>query len=178
MTLTSVFNIDKMQANKHEIEQALAFVQTPLVFFVEHDTWPVGDLPWGAIASAVESRAGGLRMLRLHYDVQIHPSHEYLMRDPGPVDCGGLPVRRTRQWSQRPHVARTDFYRGLMGEFFAPGDRTMIEDAIYGHGESGSWERFGLGIYAPAGDMKRSATCDGRKADPKYAMTYRGKVIG
>lgn len=169
------------EQHTHQAEmtrQALAMVQTPLVFFVEHDTWPVGEIPFAEIAHAVDTRAGGLRMLRLHYDVQVHPSHEYLMRDPAPVDCAGVPVRRTRQWSQRPHIARTDFYRHLISEFFTPGDRTMIEDAIYGPGESGSWERFGLGIYAPPGDMKRSATCDGRKDDPKYPMVYRGKVIG
>lgn len=169
------------EAHTHQAEmtrQALAFVQTPLVFFVEHDTWPVGEIPFGALAHAVETAACGLRMLRLHYDAAVHPSHRYLMADPSPVDCAGVPVRRTRQWSQRPHIARTDYYRHLVAEFFTAGDRTMIEDAVYGPAESGSWERFGLGIYAPPGDMKRSATCDGRGSDPKYPMVWRGKVLG
>lgn len=154
---------------------ALPMVRTPLLLYVEADTWPVGEIPWSRLARAVETGAGGLRMLRLHYDVQIHSSHEYLMLDRGPVDCAGVPVRRTRQWSQRPHLARTDYYRERVASVFGPDDRTFIEDIVYGRAEGGPWETWGLGIYAPPGDMKRSTTCDGRGADPKLDIVYGGR---
>lgn len=157
------------------LSPALAEVRTPLVMYVEADTWPVGDLPWSRIAAAVESGAGGLRMLRLHYDVQIHPEHEYLMLEPAPVDCGGVPVRRTRQWSQRPHIARTDYYRDRVSTVFGADDRTFIEDIIYGRAEGGTWGEWGLGIYAPPGDMRRSTTCDGRGSEPKYDIVHGGR---
>lgn len=153
----------------------LPMVRTPLVMYVEADTRVVGEIPWSRLARAVEDGAGGLRMLRLHYDVQVHPEHEYLMLDRAPVDCAGVPVRRTRQWSQRPHIARTDYYRERVAAIFGPDDRTFIEDIIYGRAEGGPWETWGLGIYAPPGDMRRSTTCDGRGADPKFDITYAGR---
>ena len=157
--------------------RALRMVTTPLVMYVEHDTWPVGEIPFARLAAAVEGGAGGLRMLRLHYDAQIHPEHEYLMLDRAPVDCGGVPVRRTRQWSQRPHIARTDFYRDVVAPIFSEGDRTFIEDIVYGRAEGGSWDAWGLGIYAPAGDMRRSTTCDGRRGESKYTITHGGREM-
>lgn len=158
--------------------RALEIVQTPLVFFVEHDTWPVGEIPFGALARTVENGHGGVQMLRLHYDTRIHPEHEYLMLDGGAIDAGGVPVRRTRQWSQRPHLARADWYRNLLAEHFRLEDRTMIEDAIYGPAVAAPWERFGLAIYEPSGDVKRSATCDGRQSDPKFFSQHAGRRLG
>lgn len=157
--------------------EALQLVQTPLVFFVEHDTWPVGEIPFGALARTVEHGYGGVQMLRLHYDVAIHPEHEYLMLDRGPIDAGGVPVRRTRQWSQRPHLARADWYRDRLATHFRPEDRTMIEDPMYGIAVDAPWERFGLAIYEPQGDIKRSATCDGRGSDPKYDSLHGGRRL-
>ena len=154
---------------------ALPMVRTPLVLYVEADTRPVGEIPWSRLAHAVETGAGGLRMLRLHYDVQVHREHEYLMIDRAPIDCAGVPVRRTRQWSQRPHLARTDYYERQVASLFTPADRTFIEDVIYGRAEGGPWETWGLGVYATPGDMKRSTTCDGRGADPKLDIIYGGR---
>lgn len=153
----------------------LPMIRTPLLLYVEADTRTVGEIPWSRLAHAVEHGAGGLRMLRLHYDQQIHPEHEYLMLDRAPVDCAGVPVRRTRQWSQRPHMARVDYYETRVASVFTPADRTFIEDIVYGRGESGSWEHWGLGIYAPPGGMQRSTTCDGRGSDPKLDIIYGGK---
>ena len=159
------------------LRHALGFVRTPLVLYVEHDTWPVGSIDWRGLAQAVEMQAAGVGMVRLHYDASIHPEHRYLMLDEAPVDAAGVPLRRTMQWSQRPHLARADWYARILAEHFGPDDRTMIEDPMYGIAVGSPWERFGLAIYQPPGDMKRSATCDGRGDDPKYSMTHRGKKL-
>lgn len=154
--------------------RALDLVRTPLVLFVEHDTWPCGDIDWRRLARVVEAGVGGLRVARLqHYGGDIHPEHRHLLFDGDRRDFGGVPMYRTRQWSQRPHLARADFYRGLMRDYFGPRDRTMIEDVMVGPSEAAPWERFGIGVYAPAGDMKRSETCDGRGSDPKIEIDFR-----
>lgn len=143
-------------------------VETPLVFFVEHDTFPVGSIPWDRIGKVVEGGHAGIKLLRLqHYGGRIHPEHEWLLADKSPQDVYGLPFYKTRQWSQRPHIARTDFYKGLLDAHFSPGRRTMIEDVMHGFAEGAPWESYGIAVYAPPGDMKRSETNDGRGADPK-----------
>lgn len=159
------------------MRRALDFVRTPLVFFVEHDTWPVGRIDFPAICRAFEN-APGMKMLRLHYDVTIHPEHRAFMQSSHPVDMGGIAVYRTCQWSQRPHVARTAYYRKLIRDNFAPESRSMIEDVVYGAvvnsaGVNDRWEEHGVCVYAPEepeGNIKRSDTCDGRGEDEKYPM--------
>lgn len=143
-------------------------VDTPLVLFVEHDTFPVGRIPWERIGRVVEGGVGGVHLVRLqHYGGRVHPEHEWLLADRNPVEVGGLPVYKTKQWSQRPHLARADWYLRTLEAHFRPERRTMIEDVMHGWAEGAPWERYGLAIYAPEGDMKRSDTNDGRGDDPK-----------
>lgn len=158
------------------MRRALDLVRTPLVLFVEHDTWPCGDIDWRGLARVVEDGAGacGVRVVRLqHYGGDIHPEHRHLLVDGERRDVAGVPLYRTRQWSQRPHLARADYYRALLAEHFGPRDRTMIEDVVHGPCAESSWERFGVAVYAPPGDMKRSDTCDGRGGDPKIEIDFR-----
>ena len=158
---------------------ALAHISTPLVVFVEHDTPVIGEVPWTALGSEILD--GRVDLIRLHHEASILKPHRHLML--GPVANCSVPLQATMQWSQRPHLASTDFYRRIMAAHFSPDDATMIEDVMHGVVQSfigvggrSAWSQYRLAIYAPKGDIKRSTHLDGRGDEPKYDMLHRGRV--
>ena len=80
---------------------------------------------------------------------------------------------RTVQWSQRPHLARTDQYRLWIDKFFPVTSNTMIEDRLHGIVANADWEEFKVAIYAPKGSIQRSTHLDGRGVDSKYEELMR-----
>jgi hypothetical protein len=154
--------------------RALDMVDSPLVLFVEHDTPLVCDEPidWPAIQAACLS---DVDLVRFHYESGVHPEHEHLMLDTEPRDVAGAPLLRTVQWSQRPHLANTGWYRKVLADHFPPGYVGMIEDVCHGvvHNEwrefgKAGWDRYRLAMYAPPGNLKRSLHLDGRGDDEKW----------
>lgn len=152
-------------------------VTTPLLLFMEHDTpfTPDVDIDWEWSAETVLS--GELDSLRFLHESQILPEHEHLMLNE--IE-GRVRYIRTVQWSQRPHLARTDWYRDLIATYFGKSSRTMIEDCLVGvvnyhwrtYGHAGL-DKFKLGIYAdPDPTMQRSYHLDGRAGGDKYEMLY------
>ena len=176
-----VFDHHAHQANT--TRRALELVRTPLVLFVEHDTPLVGEIPLDDLGALV--RSGFANLVRLHHETHVLEPHRHLMLDRTPRTLGHMamenpvPFLRTVQWSQRPHLASTGFYRHIIGSFFGTQSRTMIEDVMHGvvqdawnrYGIAG-WEAFRLVMYAPPGDMQRSTHLDGRGDDPKFPMRY------
>lgn len=158
------------QANS--VRRALELVRTPLVLFVEHDT-PLTphEMPWDGLCRAVLS--GAANLVRFHHEAHVLEPHQYLMLDHRPVEVEGVPMLRTIQWSQRPHLASTEFYRTIIGRYFPESSRTMIEDRMHSVAQTLGWEQTKLWLYAPAGDMKRSLHLDGRGGEPKFDMVYR-----
>lgn len=150
--------------------EALSGVVTPCLLFVEHDTPIVGEIPWEALCDVVEGTP--VDVVRLHHENRIPVEHTYLMD--GIVEHAGVGLQMTRQWSQRPHVACTDWYRRMLATHFGPDDRTMIEDALYGWVEAGNAQ---VGIYHPDGGIRRSTHLDGRGGHEKHSSTWNGKVI-
>lgn len=158
---------------------ALRTVETPLVLFVEHDA-PLLPCPidWAGAAETVTS--GELDVLRFLHESHILAEHRHMALEPAPVVSRRVPYLRTYQWSQRPHLARTAWYRDLLETYFASSSRTMIEDVMHGvcdywHRELGEvgWRKFKLGIYAdPEPTMQRSDHLDGRAGGPKGPMTF------
>jgi hypothetical protein len=153
----------------------LAKIATPTILYVEHDTPLVGEIPWNDIVEVVRSRM--LNVVRFLFFDEIPVEWDYLMLDPGPVDIMGLPVRRTAQWSQRPHLAATDFYRWMLDRYIGWKSRTYIEDAVYGPCEGGlesrtAWGEWRVAIYHPEGSIKRSGHTDGRADDMKWDPTF------
>jgi hypothetical protein len=152
---------------------ALSLIETPLVLFVEHDTPLTGEIPWPACAYAI--LAGHADVVRFHHEASVLKPHRHLMLDGAPNWECGFPAMRTVQWSQRPHLASAAYYAHILEAHFAPEDRTMIEDVMYGvvteafniYGEAG-WHRHRLWLYAPEGSMVRSRHLDGRGDDPKF----------
>jgi hypothetical protein len=155
--------------------RALDMVRTSLVLFVEHDTPIVTDEPIdfdALIAACVGDHAD---LIRLHFESHVLPDHAHMMLDTEPQNVEGAPMLRTVQWSQRPHLATTAFYRSVIATHFPPDYVGMIEDVMHGvvHNEwrqygLAGWDRYRLRMYAPPGNIKRSYTLDGRGSDPKW----------
>lgn len=153
---------------------ALELVRTPLVLFVEHDTPLTADLPidWAKCEQVILGDV--LDVVRFHFEAQIPQAHARLMLDRAPKNIGGLQVVRTRQWSQRPHLARTSYYRRIIRDWFPPTCNTMIEDKMHGVCQDERWAKNRLAVYAedPA-NLKRSWTTDGRQGEPKFEELMR-----
>lgn len=158
------------------IRAALELVTTPTVLLAEHDTPLVtdcGPIPFDGMAAAIED--GFVNSVRLLHEAGILAAHEHLMVDPEPTTIAGVPMRRTMQYSQRPHLASTAWYRQLIATYFAPECRTFIEDSMHGvvdhawrtEGAMG-WNLWRLAIYEPPGNAKRSLHSDGRAGGEKY----------
>jgi len=155
----------------------LKYVSTDTILFVEHDT-PLLDreIPWDDCIDAINKH--GVNVLRFHHEAAVHPEHMHLMV--GEIEqLGNLPAWRTVQWSQRPHLAQTNFYRWMIETYFGMQSRTMIEDVMYSvvesfHHDFGfeGWEKIGLWMYHPEGDLKRSTHTDGREGNPKFDMMF------
>ena len=143
--------------------RALELVRTPLVLFVEHDTWPFGDIEWAGMAQALDEP--GVNAIRLHIFDRVLEEHRDLYGSER-QEIAGVPLLKTSQWSQRPHLARAEWYREIIRAHFDPDDRAMIEDRVIGYAANEDW---GLWIYAPDGSLLRSGTCDGRGDDPKWS---------
>lgn len=171
-----LFSDHQHQANM--AREALRHVRTPHILYVEHDTPLTGDIPFQDMAEALDS--GKVNLIRFHYEAQVHPEHKHLMLDETPQLINNVPLLRCAQWSQRPHLARADFYWQILESYFPPTARTMIEDRIYGELENAwfnrgvsGWNDFKVWMYAPEGDIKRSLNLDGRGTESKYEMFFQ-----
>jgi hypothetical protein len=108
--------------------------------------------------------------IRLHYDMEIHPDHQHMMRGhltPNLIRCV--------QWHQRPHLARTRWYSDLLARIFTAESVTFIEDKVYSPVSYSDWDEFKVTVYDPEGtgkNMKRSRDLDGRAGDPKFEMWF------
>lgn len=168
----TVLRHEEHQHQANMTRHALTMVDTPLLMFVEHDTPLVTDMPidWPGVTHALLSDQ--LDLIRFSHEAWVLDSHWYLMVDDAPQSVDGVPVIRTTQWSQRPHVSRADFYRRLLDDHFPPSGRTMIEDLAYSVVQRYPWRFHRLALYAPGPNMKRSLNLDGREDDPKYEMRF------
>lgn len=170
----------RFEEHTHQVgmtRRALDLVRTPLVLFVEHDTPLVLDcpIPWDDIERAITD--GDLNVVRLFHEGCRQTEHRHLELG-DPIDLHHMPTLRTMQWSQRPHVASTAFYREMLARHFTEGARTMIEDVLHGKAEEAwlrdgemAWHLWRIGIYAPEGNMKRSYHLDGRGEASKFEET-------
>ncbi len=160
---------------------ALGLVTTPCILYVEHDCPlcpdPEFTYPWDSLVQTI--MAGEANVIRFHHEASVLPeSKNLLLGEVETVDS--VPMVRTMEWSQRPHLARTEFYREMLRNNFSLEAFGMIEDHIYGlclnackdNGLMG-WYSWRVWIFHPEGDnIKRSYTLDGRKEDPKYSEDY------
>lgn len=147
------------------MKEVLSQITTPLIMYVEHDTPLVTDRPidWEYLTRVL--MRGDARSIRFHYEETIPEPHEHLM-----IPDKDMPyLLATRQWSQRPHLSRTDFYKDAM-RFFSDEANCFIEDFLYGVCVGADWDAWKLFIYSPVDELgfKRSLNLDGRADDVKY----------
>lgn len=143
-------------------------MRTPLFMFVEHDTSLEGDIPFRECVDFVLN--GDADVVRFHHETLVHPEHKHLFASlEEPTIHGGQPFVKTWQWSQRPHIASSDFYREQLHKYFSHASRTMIEDTMHGVAQQEDWDH-SIYLFYPPENCKRSTTSDGRQADPKYDM--------
>lgn len=156
-------------------------VKTSLIVFVEHDTPITTDceIPWLKLKTM--ALRGDADLIRFHYEAAIPKEHTHLMLDKEPKEVDGVHLLRTMQWSQRPHIARVDYYSRMLEEYFSENALSMIEDRLHGAvidehgimGEKKAWERNKIWIFHPMdGNIKRSLHTDGREGDSKYMMRF------
>lgn len=148
-------------------------IRTPLLMYVESDT-PLltdRDIDFDAITRFIIS--GRSSLVRLYHEEVIPPEHAHLYH--GSED-GFI---RTSQWSQRPHVASTDYYRRILRDCFVDNANSFIEDKMHTwaeqsyrlRGVEGWRNEHCLHLYDPDGDglnMRRTKHLDGRADGPKF----------
>lgn len=151
-------------------------IKTPLMLFLEQDTPLITDvaIEWPVIKQEILS--GNSNLVRFHFEAQIPNEHKHMMiGSPDP----GSSLLKTVQWSQRPHIASTAFYRRILTEQFSVKTRSFIEDLLHGrvhedylkNGEMG-WNQWRLHIYHPGNkNIKRSYHLDGRQGAKKWDDT-------
>lgn len=142
--------------------EALKLVRTPLILFSEQDTPLHNDIPFEQLTEVV--RSGYANLIRFHHEASILEDHKHLMLDHEPIDILGQPFLRTRQWSQRPHLASTQYYRDICEKYWDNEPR-FIEHIMYGRVAEGgdNYDEHRLHIYAPEGTLVRHKHIDGRR---------------
>lgn len=136
-------------------------IDTPLMLFVEQDTplYTSETIDWQACADLILT--GQADVVRFYHESAPPKEHSHLMRE----HRDGF--QRTIQFSARPHLASTAYYRRILADHFTPEARTFTEDVM--HGVCQSWpDEHKLWVYAPEGTWLRSYHLDGRAGGPKY----------
>lgn len=163
-----------MEEFSHQVgmaREALKHVATPVILYVEHDIAFWDDpIDWKSCINTITS--GELDMLRFHFERAVPKVHQHMMVDKEPIELS-VPVIRTFQWSQRPHLASTDFYRRILTDYFTPEAKSFIEDHMHGvvadsYEQTKDWTKFKIGIYNPPGSIERAYHLDGREGEDKY----------
>lgn len=148
------------------------YVNTPLICFIEHDTPLVTDeyIQWNSLKQIVLD--GTYDVVRLYHEGQIPIEHEYLY-DRCSENLHGAWVRNTYQWSQRPHIAKSSYYRKILKDHFSEGAITFIEDKMHSVAQV-TPKQHKIAIYTPPPapgnptNWKRSLHSDGRNGGPKF----------
>jgi hypothetical protein len=157
------------------LKRALDWVETPIMFYCEDDWEILPDIPWHELSRLMLT--GKFNYIKLHATPRISPFHEHLMEErviyqnEKPYDryqdaIGGkaIPIIKTRQWSQNPHLGWVDFYKRKILPMVKD-KKDYLENIIHGVAANSHWDDFRCGIYNPPdGDMMRIRHLDGRGA--------------
>lgn len=165
--INNMDNVTPMVFDSHRhqsgmMREAFKLVRTPVILFSEQDTPLHNEIPFDKLLEPITT--GYINLLRFHFEAAIHPEHTHLMLDQEPIEILGQPFLRTRQWSQRPHLASTQYYRDICNKYWDNEPR-FIEHIMYGIVAEGgnNYDEHRLHIYAPEGTLVRSKHLDGRR---------------
>lgn len=140
--------------------KALERVRTPLILWSEQDTPLHNTIPFEQLTKVLD--AGYANSIRFSHEASVLPEHKSLFLDEEPIDILGVPLLRTKQWSGRPQLVRTDFYRTIANKYWDDVPR-FIEHIMYGVCVEGDFDEFRLHLYAPPDTYVTSKHTDGRR---------------
>jgi len=163
-----IFDKHTHQANM--TRKALKLVRTPYIFFCGHDMWPMGSIPWEGLFKALEEKDVNWIRFMMH-DKGVHPDWDNAGLYGSRLERAGIPLIPTVQWSQRPHLALTDWYIKCLDQYVRPDARVFIECVMLGVSEK-PWNEYCLWVYAPSESrsgpgMQRCNTNNGREGVPQ-----------
>jgi len=153
------------------MREALKYVRTENVLYVEGDS-PLcqKDINWNNITTLLGDDKA--KIVRLYNKDEIPTEHEYLMYHKRDINIDGDKYISTSQWSQQPHMVKTDTYKYIMNEYFTDDSICFIEDKFYyfivNEIENGEWDKWKMYIYIPEDREPRSYHLDGRAGEEKY----------
>lgn len=142
------------------LRRVIDTITTPLMLFVEQDTpLELDPIDWDACSELILS--GEADVVRLYHESTVPDVHQYLMRE----QQGEF--LRTVQFSARPHLAATSYYRRILKVHFSTRANCFVEDRMHSVCQSNP-ENHKLFIYTPTGGFRRSYHLDGRSDGPKF----------
>ena len=168
------FLFDEHEHQSGMMRHIINKIDTSLLLYVEQDTPIVTDEPIDMPAIEQHILDGESNLVRLYHEGVMPAEHMHLMHG----HHHDLFID-TSQWSQRPHVASTAYYRRILDSHFTSGSKCFIEDRMYGILEEAEridgyqgWVQHRIHIYDPGnGNMKRSYHTDGRAGESKFDDT-------
>jgi hypothetical protein len=150
-------------------------IPTTQLLFIEHDFPVVGDIPWADIHEII--RNGQADLVRFYLETKLIPEHRHMFMEGTPILVGNVPVLRTGQWSQRPHIASKALYRIIVRDMLKGDRKTYIEDMVHGYfagafdaSQKSGWDQYKLCVYHPEGIISRCEHLDGRLGEAKYGL--------
>ncbi len=153
---TTLIAYDRPNHQSGMLKEALKLVRTPVILYLEDD-WAILSHPpimWDKLTQFIVD--GKLNYIRLYAQNRIHPLHDHMMIDR--VIWEGVPIITTRQWSQNPHLASTDFYYSHVlpncQDYY-----DYIENLMHGICQSGDWSEWKMGIYNPIEGATMQTVC-------------------
>ena len=158
--LPIIFDEHSHQTNM--MKETIDLVQTAAMIYVEGDAplTPDIEIDWQKCLDLLEYEKANT--IRFHFEASIPVEHEHLMFG---LEDGFM---KTTQWSQRPHLSLTKYYREVV--LPACDERTFIEDKFHGVVQDDGWDKHKLWIYHPEGSIKRSYHLDGRAGTRKFTQ--------
>ena len=156
--LPIIFDEHSHQTNM--MKETIDLVQTAAMIYVEGDAplTPDIEIDWQKCLDMLEYEKANT--IRFHFEASIPVEHEHLMFG---LEDGFM---KTTQWSQRPHLSLTKYYREVV--LPACDEKTFIEDKFHGVVQDDGWDKHKLWIYHPEGNIKRSYHLDGRAGTRKF----------
>lgn len=158
---------DTLHHQSDMMRETIDLIKTPLLLYVEADAPLVTEksIDFKLIEDFILD--GNATTVRLHHEDVIPKEHEQLMIGRKPKFV------KTIQWSQRPHVSTTIYYKDIVLPTLP--EKSFIEDTFHGvvmndYYENGitGWFKHRLWIYHPDKGIKRSYHTDGRAGGLKF----------
>lgn len=148
------------------MRKALEYIGSKYIVYVEQDTPFTADkIDWNGCKEVIDS--GRIHLIRFHFEAFIPDPHQYLMGRM--LKASPVPLLKTRQYSQRPHITTNLFYHQMLNNF-SHNAKCFIEDKMHSVCQQHPRE-YRLAIYHPKGSIKRSYHLDGRAGEAKLDDT-------